>query len=605
MSSDADRALCSSLSHSQHQPFRLAGTHSASLLRTLNELRESEVLTDVSLVADSQTFHVHKVVMASASDYFRAMFTTDMREKEQQVIELHGITAKGLRLVIEYIYTSEVPLEEDNVRDVLDAASHLQVLPLLEKCKNFMLTKLSSNNCLAMARLAEAMNLDKIEAAARKYCLRTFGLVIKTKDFLELSIDKLLPLLESDDVLGCTETGLFLAALKWLEHDPCRQEHASQLMSRVRFPLMPPGDLVRYVQSNALFQTDEDCKALLMEASRYHNSCLMQPVLQSTRTQVRTSQPTLLVVGGTRMLSNGGVDASKDILCHDPKTNKWNKLTELSGKRSHHSVAVLGNFLYVVGGQDRWPGPRNGKKKPQSSVLRYDPVHDKWFKIASMNQSRMSFFLGASVYGRLFAVGGIGPEGRLASVESYDPETNEWSFVTAFGEPRSGHAGAELRGKLYISGGGTESMGVENTVLVFDPSEDEWAARASMYAPRDGHQMVSLRDRLFVFGGVHYNGHGQLIHVHRTECYDPDSDQWTNVKMMPFPQCYAGAAVLKHHIFMVGGFSWLKRKCSKSVQQYDGLHDNWVKCPDLPEFMDGVACATLFIPTNRKPSSTW
>ena len=70
----------------------------------------------------------HRVVLSACSDYFRAMFTDPMRERSQDEIQLSGIDAEGLELVLEYIYTSKLSLDLSNIQTVLSTATHLQIL---------------------------------------------------------------------------------------------------------------------------------------------------------------------------------------------------------------------------------------------------------------------------------------------------------------------------------------------------------------------------------------------------------------------------------------------------------------------------------------------
>lgn len=65
--------------------------------------------------------------MAACSDYFRVMLTGFMRESREEFVELKGVTAGGLTVVVDFAYTGRLELTTENVEEVLSAASHLQV----------------------------------------------------------------------------------------------------------------------------------------------------------------------------------------------------------------------------------------------------------------------------------------------------------------------------------------------------------------------------------------------------------------------------------------------------------------------------------------------
>jgi len=50
-------------------------SHAKSILSTMNNLRKSNTLCDVTLYVDGCQFPVHRIVLAACSDYFCAMFT--------------------------------------------------------------------------------------------------------------------------------------------------------------------------------------------------------------------------------------------------------------------------------------------------------------------------------------------------------------------------------------------------------------------------------------------------------------------------------------------------------------------------------------------------
>ena len=74
-------------------------------------LKDSRSLCDCVLVAETVSFHVHKSLLASVSDYFRAMFCSGMRESTNQMIELQGVSATGLKMIIDFIYSGDVEID--------------------------------------------------------------------------------------------------------------------------------------------------------------------------------------------------------------------------------------------------------------------------------------------------------------------------------------------------------------------------------------------------------------------------------------------------------------------------------------------------------------
>lgn len=59
----------------------------------------------------------HKMVLASCSPYFYAMFSgSDFEESRQDRITVQGVDYVALQLLIEYVYTSYVDVTEENVQ---------------------------------------------------------------------------------------------------------------------------------------------------------------------------------------------------------------------------------------------------------------------------------------------------------------------------------------------------------------------------------------------------------------------------------------------------------------------------------------------------------
>lgn len=66
-------------------------------------------------MADGVEIPAHKMVLAACSPYFYAMFTS-FEESKQERITLQGVDHFALSLLVDYVYTSEVHVTEENVQ---------------------------------------------------------------------------------------------------------------------------------------------------------------------------------------------------------------------------------------------------------------------------------------------------------------------------------------------------------------------------------------------------------------------------------------------------------------------------------------------------------
>ncbi|ETE71947.1 Kelch-like protein 13, partial [Ophiophagus hannah] len=519
--------------------FFTSNTHSSVVLQGFDQLRVEGLLCDVTLVPGDgdEVFPVHRAMMASASDYFKAMFTGGMKEQDLMCIKLHGVNKTGLKKIIDFIYTAKLSLNMDNLQDTLEAASFLQILPVLDFCKVFLISGVSLENCVEVGRIANTYNLTEVDKYVNNFILKNFPALLSTGEFVKLPFERLAFVLSSNSLKHCTELELFKAACRWLRYEEPRMECAAKLMKNIRFPLMTPQDLINYVQTVDFMRTDNTCVNLLLEASNYQMMPYMQPVMQSERTAIRSDSTHLVTLGGVLRQQ---LVVSKELRMYDEKAHEWRSLAPMDAPRYQHGIAVIGNFLYVVGGQSNYD---TKGKTAVDTVFRFDPRYNKWMQVASLNEKRTFFHLSA-LKGHLYAVGGRNAAGEL---------------------------------------GGITHDTFQKELMCFDPDTDKWTQKAPMTTVRGLHCMCTVGDKLYVIGGNHFRGTSDYDDVLSCEYYSPTLDQWTPIAAMLRGQSDVGVAVFENKIYVVGGYSWNNRCMVEIVQKYDPEKDEWHKVFDLPE----------------------
>ncbi|XP_041649849.1 kelch-like protein 32 isoform X1 [Cheilinus undulatus] len=579
-------------------------THQDSVLSALNQQRKDGLLCDVTLVAGEQKFHAHKAVLAACSDYFRAMFSLCMVESEADEVTLQGVTSVGLKHALDFAYTGQILLEPAVIQDVLSAGSHLQLLELLSLCSHYLIQELSSVNYLELYRVADLFHLPALEEAVVGFLVEHLSELSRSRqeEALQLPYRLLREVLKSDRLTSLSEEEIWKLVVLWLEHD-CRYQYTEDLLQHVRYGLMDVPTLHHLAHSHPLVQSSPTTAALVEEALDYHHATFAQPLRQSARTRPRFQSLTLYIAGGRKR----EVSRVRELRYFNPAAQEhvrvaggsnWSELAPMPTGRSHHCVAVMGNFLFVVGGEVEHS---TGRTCAVRTACRYDPRGNCWTEIAPMKACREHFVLGA-LGQYLYAVGGRNELRQvLPSVERYCPKRNKWMFVQPFDRSLSCHAGCVADNLLWVSGGVTNTAQYQNRLMVYDPEQDQWLGRSPMLQRRVYHVMAAVRRQLYVLGGNDLDYNNDRILVRHIDSYNMDQDQWTRCSFSLLTggqsQNESGVAVHDDRIYVVGGYSIWTNEPLACIQVLDLSSEGKEEVfygPTLPFASNGIA--TCFLP---------
>ncbi|XP_035687774.1 kelch-like protein 9 isoform X3 [Branchiostoma floridae] len=561
--------------------------HSFYLVSRLYNMKKTGELCDVTLVVQEEDIPAHRAVLSACSDYFRAMFTSGMRESSDSKIVIKGVTGRAVSQLVDYAYTGELVVTRESATDLARAASLLLMEEALEICQTKLEECIDLENCHELMNFSQSYNLKKLEAAVFASMGANFLQVRGTAEFLNMDVDTLCKLLQSDGLGVSGEQEVLDAAKVWLRHESTRSKHLGRVVEHVRFPLMSLGELSRHVRTDTALMENSRVKDYLIEALWFHLSPHEQSVIEGPRTTVRAAGENLVVIGGRRKEE----DTLLDQVCfYDERTQTWKEIARMPRQICQHRAVVLNNFVYVVGGLTE-----ANREAASDACYKYDPRTNSWLQVASMQVRRTCFTFLEST-GRLYAIGGTDGDKSLDSAEVYDPRSNTWRYVANFPEHVYGHAATTLPdGRLCVTGGFSRNR-YHRWTFTYDVRRDTWGRETDMNTKRGWHVMQTFGDAVFVLGGCHLRADGtRTMHLH-TERLDLASRQWSVLSPPPFTVGVGRATVLHGKIYVLRAAG----EDLPALVWYDVEADKWGSDRDMPDKLSGSTICTLKIPWNLR-----
>ena len=112
----------------------------------------------------------------------------------------------------------------------------------------------------------------ELEAATRRYIYQHFLQVIQHEEFLQLSEDRLIELLKSDQLQVNCERQVLEAALAWIEVDPTqRSNFACDIIRNIRLVLLERSYIEEFVLQTPVVRNCAQCQCFVAAAVQMKN----------------------------------------------------------------------------------------------------------------------------------------------------------------------------------------------------------------------------------------------------------------------------------------------------------------------------------------------
>lgn len=295
--------------------------HSLNLLNKVKNMKELGEMIDVVLIAEGERFPCHRLILATFSPYFKAMFTCGLLECTQREVILYDMTAESISVILNYMYNVALDINNANVQTVAMAAYFMQMEEIFGVCQKYMMDHMDASNCVGIYYFAKQIGAEDLSDHSKKYLYQHFAEVSLHEEILEIELYQFLTLIKSDDLNISREESILDLVLRWVNHNPVlRTEHLVELLKQVRLELVNPSFLRQALKRNTMLLCDADCIDIIQNAFKALKT--PQPHSPNLRYGMETTS-LLLCIGnnssGIRSRHRNYGDAS---FCYDPTSQK-------------------------------------------------------------------------------------------------------------------------------------------------------------------------------------------------------------------------------------------------------------------------------------------
>ena len=231
--------------------------HSNLVLSNLESLYLNDEFSDITLSIDNSNIPAHKVILASNSDYFRALLFCGLQESQSSKISLKCSNQELFKQLLKYVYTGKMNLNELTVQQILEIfqMSHeYNFKALNETISKHLISILSLKNVCTFYDLSNFYEIDELRTACLHFLDHNAEQVLKQENFLRLSKTNLKSILLRESFCA-SELNILMAVNRWIKANP--DENGKVLYQQIRMNLIDLEQLIELIRPSELLNPDE------------------------------------------------------------------------------------------------------------------------------------------------------------------------------------------------------------------------------------------------------------------------------------------------------------------------------------------------------------
>ncbi|XP_039397385.1 kelch repeat and BTB domain-containing protein 3 isoform X1 [Mauremys reevesii] len=579
----------------------VAEDHAQQILNVLQSFRENNIFFDFNILVKDEIIPCHRCVLAACSDFFRAMFEVNMKERDDGNVTISNLSPKAVKAFLDYAYTGRTEITNDNVEMFFQLSSFLQVSHLSKACSEFLIESVDLGNCLQLLSISESYGSAHLFDHALEFAQHCFSLLLKSSDFLEMNFEILQKCIEADELYVPEEESVLKAVLQWTKHNiEKRQKHLHHLIKKVRLHQLPEKTLKDLLHSEEYLLQSSDCLGIINDAIKsVQNSSGLFPDARPSTTEK------YIFVHKTE--ENG---ENRHTFCYNIKTDKWKELPhtqiiDLPGS----SLSSYGEKIFITGGC-------KGNCCRTVRLHIAEPFHDAtdqtWcycpvsndFSIVSTMKKPRTMHTSVMTLNQLFIIGGKTKGAQdirsLLDVESYNPLSKEWKSVSPLPRGIYYPEASACQNIIYVLGAEVEITDAFNPSLdcffKYNAMTDQWSelvAEFGQFFHATLIKAIPVNCTLYICD----------LSTYKVYSFCPETCVWKGEGSFECAGFNAGAVGIEDKIYILGG-DYAPDEITDEVQVYHSNRSEWEEVTPMPRALTEFHCQMIQFNKYRDPWSS-
>lgn len=173
----------------------LLGTETASdtlsipackMQQDFETILKNQQFTDVTLIVEGRSIKAHKVILATRSPVFAAMFTEDNRQNQVTITDMkYGVAQK----LLQFMYTGKTEIEPNTADLLMAAADKYDLVRLKAQCEQTILNTLTISTAIKVLIFADRINAEQLKSRAIKLIKSSMDKVVETADWKTMTVE--------------------------------------------------------------------------------------------------------------------------------------------------------------------------------------------------------------------------------------------------------------------------------------------------------------------------------------------------------------------------------------------------------------------------------